>query len=99
MAAEAASGDSALGEARRLLDAPGAKSAAVALMTISAAAKNCEQEVSRAIKAAERAVIDVVVLRCCSRVQPGDRSAFLEAAEEAFGRLLDGELWAGLLLA
>ena len=98
-AAEAASGDAVLGEARQLLEAPGAKNAAVALMTVSAAARSCEREALGAIEAAERAVRDVVVLRCRSRAQTGDRSAFLEATEEAFGRPLDCELQNALLLA
>ena len=54
------------------------------------------------LKAAERAVRDVVVLRCRSVSEPRDREAFILAAEEAFGRRgepLDDELQALLLLA
>ena len=96
--AEAANGDARLGEARRLLDSPGAQSAAVALTTVTAAAADCAPEAIGAIKAAERAVRDVVVLRL-ARAQPGDRGAFLETAEEAFGGPLDEERKAVLLLA
>ena len=42
---------------------------------------------------------DVVVLRCRSQAEPGDRGAFLEAAEEVFGQPLGRELQAVLLLA
>ena len=96
--AEAANGDARLGEARRLLDSPGAQSAAVALTTVTAAAADCAPEAIGAIKAAERAVRDVVVLRL-ARAQPGDRGAFLETAEEVFGGPLDEERQARLLLA
>ena len=68
-------------------------------MAIADAAKSCDKEALGAVKAAERAVRDVVVVRCRSRAEPGDRGAFLEAAEEAFGRPLDRELRAVLLLA
>ena len=50
------------------------------------------------VKAAERAVRDVVVLRRRSRAEPGDRGAFLEAAEQAFGQPLGREFQAVLLL-
>ena len=98
-AAEVAGGGEALGEARQLLEDPCAKSAASALMAIADVAKGCDKEALGAVKAAERAVRDVVVVRCRSRAEPGDRGAFLEAAEEAFGRPLDRELRAVLLLA
>ena len=42
---------------------------------------------------------DEFVLRCCSQAGTADRCAFLEAAEEAFGRPLDRELQAKHLLA
>ena len=89
----------ALENARRLLEGPCAKSAASALMDLAQVAKSCDEGALAAVKAAERAVRDVVVLRCCSQGEEKDRSAFLEAAEEAFGRLLDRELRAKLLLA
>jgi len=89
-AERAAGGGEALGEARRFLEGePCAKRAAKALRTIAGVAN---------IKAAEHAVRDVVVLRCSSRAAPQDRSAFLEAAAEAFGRPLDWDLQAVLLL-
>ena len=110
VAAEEAGGGDALGEARGFLQTPCAQSAASALIAIGHAATNCGDEALGAVKAAERAVRDVVVLRCCA---PGggvldvDQGAFLEAAEVAFDRLLRGhvlgdadrELRAVLLLA
>ena len=90
----------ALENARRLLEGPCAKSAASALMDLAQFANSCDQRALAAVKAAERAVRDVVVLRCCSQGEEKDRSAFLEAAEKAFGRdSLDRELRAKLLLA
>ena len=89
----------ALGNARRLLEGPCAKSAASALMDLAQVAKSCDKGALAAVKAAERAVRDVVVLRCCSQGEEKDRGAFLEAAKEAFGRPLDRELRAKLLLA
>ena len=76
-----------------------AKSAASALMDLESLAKSCDKGALAAIKAAERAVRDVVVLRCCSQGEEKDRGAFLEAAKEAFGRPLGRELRAKLLLA
>ena len=78
-AAEVASGDSTLAEARRLVDTIDAKSAAAALTTIMWAAKNCDAEALRAVKAAERSVRDVVVFLCRSLAELGDRGSFLEA--------------------
>ena len=49
--------------------------------------------------AAERAMRDVVVLRCQSQDRPGDRTLFLDAAEEAFDKRLGKELEMLLLLA
>ena len=89
----------ALENARRLLEGPCAKSAASALMDLAQVAKSCDKGALAAVKAAERAVRDVVVLRCCSQAGTADRGAFLEAAEEAFGSPLDRELGAQLLLA
>ena len=88
-----------LENSRRLLEGPSAKSAASALMDLESLAKSCDKGALAAIKAAERAVRDVVVLRCCSQGEEKDRGAFLEAAKEAFGRPLDRELRAKLLLA
>ena len=65
-------------------------------------ADSCDEEAEGAVKAAQRAVRDVVVLRCRSVSEPRDRDAFILAAEEAFGRPgepLDDELQALLLLA
>ena len=69
--------------------APFAKSAASALMEIGDVAQSCDQAAEGAVKAAERAARDVVVVRC-------------RCQEEAFGRRgrgLDRELEACLRLA
>ena len=97
--AEEGGGGEGFGEVRQLLEDPCAKSAARALMAIASLVNKCDKEALGAVKAAERAVRDVIVIRCRSRAEPGDRGAFLEAAEEAFGRPLDRELRAVLLLA
>ena len=99
--AEAAGGGEALGEARTLLlEGTCARSAALALMTIADVANNCDNnDALLAIKAAERAVRDAFVLRLRSQAVPGNRASFLETAEEAFGRPLDVEVRAVLLLA
>jgi len=99
--AEAAGGGEALGEARTLLlEGTCARSAALALMTIADVANNCDNDDALlAIKAAERAVRDAFVLRLRSQAVPGNRASFLETAEEAFGRQLDVEVRALLLLA
>ena len=55
-----------LENARRLLEGPCAKSAASALMDLAQVAKSCDKKALGAVKAAERAVRDVVVLRCCA---------------------------------
>ena len=53
-----------------------------------------------AVKAAERAVRDVVVWRCLCRVNPRDRKEFLAALQAAFGvNELDTDLQAQLLLS
>ena len=69
---------------------------------IGCVADSCDKEAEGAVKAAQRAVRDVIVLRCRSVSEPRDRDAFILAAEEAFGRggePLDRELKAVLLLA
>jgi len=82
----------ALGNARRLLEGPCAKSAASALMDLAQVAKSCDKGALAAVKATERAVRDVVVLRCCAGRRPRevDHGAFLEAAEAVFERPLHG---------
>ena len=96
-AAEEAGGGDLLGQAIRLLEAPCAESAASALMALADVARSCDEEARGAVKAAQRAVRDVVVARCRSQAEPGDRGAFLEAAGELFGEPLDWELRAVLL--
>ena len=98
-AAEEAGGGEALGNARRLLEGPCAKSAASALMDLAQVAKSCDKEALGAVKAAERAVRDVVVLRCQSQDHLGDRLAFIRNAEEAFGQPLGMELQGTLSIA
>ena len=102
-AAEAASGDASLAEARKLLDTPGATAAASALKLTMAAAKRCDKGARAALKSAERAMRDVVVVRCCSDrylwPELRGRGSFLAAAEQAFGGPLDQQLRDVLLLA
>ena len=83
-------GGDRLREALRLLEAPSAKSAASALILIGDVSRSCDQDALGAVKAAERAARDVVVLRCRSQADPGNREEFLLAAEEAFGRRVWG---------
>jgi len=97
-------GGDILKEALSLLefDWPSPQNAANALIMIGYVADSCDEEAASAVKAAERAVRDVVVLRCRSVSEPRDREAFILAAEEAFGRRgepLGRELKALLLVA
>ena len=80
-------GRDALREARRLVeDLPwSAKSAMAALIKIGEVARSCDREAACAVKAAERAVRDVVVVRCQSQDNLEDRFVFLLNAEDAFG--------------
>ena len=95
---EALGGD-ALRKARRLLERSCAKSAAKALIAIDDVAKSCDTDASAFVKAAERAVRDVVVMRCQSQDDPEDRFAFLDNLEKAFGGPLDTELQGMLSVA
>ena len=97
-------GGDILREALYLLefDWPSAKNAANAHMMIGYVADSCGEEAEGAVKAAQRAVRDVVVLRCCSVSEARNPETFILAAEEAFGRggePLDRELQSLLLLA
>ena len=74
-------------------------SAFSALIEIGDVAQTCDEEVEDAVRAAERAVRDVVVVRCQSQDDPEDRFAFLLNAEEALGQPLSKELKAVLSLA
>ena len=97
--AEQAGGGEALGEARRSLEASCTKGAASAVMIVADVAKNCERTVREAVKEAERAVRDVLVMRCRCQAVPGDKDSFLETVEQAFGRPLDQPLKAKVLLS
>ena len=66
------------------LRAPCAKSAASALIAIGDVAQRCDRAAFGAVKAAERAVRDVVVLRCLPQVEPWDRLPFIANAAQAF---------------
>ena len=110
VAAEEAGGADALVGARGFLQAPGAENAASALIAIGHVRRTCDDLALGAVKAAERAVRDIVVLRCCAPGGVRDydpRGAFIEAAEIAFDRPLsdnflddaDRELRATLLLS
>ena len=96
--AEAASGDEWITAARELLDKPLPRHAAAALMGAMAATQRSQGSVQRTLKQATRAIRDAVVYRCCSWSHLSDRTAFLEAAEEAFDGPLDRDLRATLLL-
>ena len=89
----------ALEEACTLFEeAPNAKSAAKALTMIADAAEFCDGDVLVAVKNAQRAARDVVVM-CCGGPAV-NRDASLEAAGEAFGGgPIVGELKRFLLLA
>ena len=87
-----------LGQARRLLVDPSAADAARALTVITAAAANCMDALST-LMAAERAARDVLVLQRCAETDPGDREAFIAAAEDACGGPLDLHQRSALLLA
>ena len=72
---------------RLLLRAPSAKNAADAFIMMGQVADSCDTEAEGNVKAAQRVVADVVVLRCRSVSEPpGTKEAFIRAAEEAFGR-------------
>ena len=60
---------------------------ASALIAIGDVAQRCDRAALGAVKAAERAVRDVVVLRCRSRAGPWDQSAFIANAAEAYDLL------------
>ena len=92
-----------LRQARRLLQAPSAESAASALLMIGEVSRSCDSEAIGIVKAAERAARDVFVLRCRSQQHdPASRLEFLWGAERAFGvsdEGLDREVAACLLVA
>ena len=94
-------GGDALREARSLLEqCPwAANSAFSALIKIGDVAQTCDEEAEGAVRAAERAVRDVVVVRCQSQDNPEDRFAFLLNAEEAFGQPPSRDLKANLFIA
>ena len=70
-----------------LLRTPSAKNAADAFIMMGQVADSCDTEAEGNVKAAQRVVADVVVLRCRSVSEPpGTKEAIILAAEEAFGR-------------
>ena len=81
-AAQRAGGGDALADAHSSLLKRDAESAADALIIIGDAAKNCNKNVQEAVKEAERAARDVVVMLCGGGVL--DRDTFLAAAGVAF---------------
>jgi hypothetical protein len=89
-----------LAEARGLLRAaPAPGSAARALIIVGHVVANWPLDALDAVRKAERAVRDVVVLRCCSTTAPRDRDAFRALAEEAFGGAMTQQLHSQLHLA
>ena len=83
MAAEAG-GDTILRHAREWLETPGATAAAQALIIVSA----CDDG---AVKATRRCVRYAFVVRCRAELESGDKKAFFEKVEDAFGRKLSRE--------
>ena len=80
-----ATGDTIFGDALNSLNRPDASCAAHAYTLVSSITAYCGPVTLDLIKSAERAVRDILVLRCSSRFRPGDRNGFLMAAGEAFG--------------
>ena len=80
--AQTAGGGDALADAHLSLLRGDARSAADALIIIGNVAKNCNKNVQAAVKNAERAARDVVVMLCGGGVL--DRDTFLAAAGVAF---------------
>ena len=76
-----------------------AEQAARACDAVRLARGCCPPEADAAVKAATKAIRDVVVLRCCTMAGHSNRAAVLVALAEAFGRQLDCELESQLLLA
>ena len=82
-----------LAQARHHVTDPSPRGVAFALSSVSASLANMYQDYQddppqvavKAVQKAERAVRDVVVHRCCRSAEPGDREAFLDEAEKAFG--------------
>ena len=73
-------------DARRLLEKPDPGHAAQAIVKIVNVRQKCSQEFQiQAMRSAERALRDVLVVRCRSRVTSDDRAAFIAVVEEAFG--------------
>ena len=73
-------------KASNLLEMPDPSHAAQAIVKIVNVRQKCSQEVQiQAMRAAERALRDVLVVRCHSRVASDDKAAFIAVAEETFG--------------
>ena len=80
MAAEAG-GDTSLRHAREWFETLGATAAAQALLIVNA----CRDG---AVKATRRCVRYAFVVRCRAELESGDKKAFTEKVENAFGREL-----------
>ena len=96
--AEAAASSSTFAEAGNMIAAVDGKYAATAFTNILRAHR-LYPGAEDAVKAAQRAVRDMLVVRLRAQARPGDRKAFLEAAAEAFGYTLDHEAKNLLLLS
>jgi len=93
--------DAGLAQALREIAEPGPKASADALKAMAAVQPCGVTEQDLKVKAAAAAIRDVIVSRCSSPTQPGDRPAFLRTAEKAWGRSLisDPVLRSSLLMA
>ena len=98
-AAQAATGSATFLSAGDLIADGSTKNAAVVLTSIMRAHELCDAEAKLAVKAAQRAVRDILVIRLRAQVPPGDREAFLKAAADAFGYPIVGKVREQLLLA
>ena len=97
--AQTATADATLIQARQHLDSPDARSAAQALIAVTAATMDCRPEALAEVRSAERGVRDVVVMRIHASATPESKEAFEVLASEAFGEHwdpLDRTLWSQL---
>ena len=86
-----ASDDNALRDVHHLLGARGVDAAAEAFRLVADVATSCPDKSQKFVKALEREVRDVFVLRCLCQIEPrgyGDRDSFLDVVAKAFGPTL-----------